>query len=258
MALSPELGPVGETEPVAANVLILGCGRSGTSIFGELFESLPGFVYVSEPLLSQLPAVGADTQLAVKVPRTEPDDHPPPGLPVAPADMFDAMPQPLVVFWQVRHPLDAVSSLRVGIGQGWAHHPRPPDWRDWLERPLVERCAHHWAVINGNGYDEVCNRAVVNRFETMIHDPLAFAHAAIRAIGVDPASVGPELATWAGRVQDTANDRFVEARTSRRHSRPDHVHRVGRWRENLTPEEVATITPIVAPAATRLGYDLSS
>jgi hypothetical protein len=38
---------------VVANAVVLGCGRSGTSIFGELFEALPGFTYLSEPLLSE-------------------------------------------------------------------------------------------------------------------------------------------------------------------------------------------------------------
>lgn len=35
-----------------ANAAVLGCGRSGTSIFGELFAALPGFRYWSEPFLS--------------------------------------------------------------------------------------------------------------------------------------------------------------------------------------------------------------
>ena len=33
-----------------AHVVILGCGRSGTSIFGELFEHLEPYTYASEPL----------------------------------------------------------------------------------------------------------------------------------------------------------------------------------------------------------------
>lgn len=98
----------------------------------------------------------------------------------------------------MRHPLDAVCSLRVGICGGCDHHPRPLDWEDWLGRSLVERCAHHWAVINGDG--------------------------------------------------------FVEAETSRRHSRPDHSRRVGRWRENLSADEVDAVWPIVADAAATFGY----
>ncbi len=235
-----------------AHALILGCGRSGTSIFGELFEALPAYTYASEPDLTALPSPDAEGRLAVKVPRAR--DGAPDGLPAHPDELYRAMPEPLVVFWQVRHPLDAVCSLRVGISQGWAHHPRPADWQDWTDRPLVERCAHHWAVINGPGHEAVRDVAVVNRFEPMIRDPRRCADAAVRAVGGDPVSVDAELSAWADRVQDTNNERFVEAMTSRRHSRPDHERRVDRWRDELSPAEVDTIWSIVGDAAERFGY----
>lgn len=243
---------------VPAHALILGCGRSGTSILGELFESLPGVTYVSEPLLVDLPAIAPDETLVVKVPQVDGSDTPPAGLPAAPDDLYRALPTPLVVIWQVRHPLDAICSLRVGISQDWGHHPRPPDWREWQHRPLVERCAHHWAVINGAGYELVRAVAVLNKFEDMIGDPRTTADTMVRSIGIDPTTVAAELAAWSQRVQDTNNEHFVEAVTSRRHSRLDHSRRIGRWRENLSADEVAAVLPIVAPAASRFGYDLPS
>ena len=36
-----------ESDP--PDIMILGCGRSGTSIFGELFEHLTPYHYLSEP-----------------------------------------------------------------------------------------------------------------------------------------------------------------------------------------------------------------
>ena len=241
---------------MTANALILGCGRSGTSIFGELFESLPGFTYVSEPLLADLPQVAPGELLAVKVPRQRTGDHPPAGLAVSPTEMYRAVPKPLVVFWQVRHPLDAVCSRRVGISQGWGHHPRPPDWRDWLQRPLVEQCAHHRTVINEAGYDLVRDVAVLNRFEDMIRNPQSSAETAVRSVGIDPMTFKRELHTWSERVQDTNNQKFVEAITSRRHSRPDHASRVDRWREDLTAADVTSIVPLVAHASSQFGYEL--
>ncbi len=130
-----------------AHVLILGCGRSGTSIFGELFEHLPGYRYRSEPPFAALLAEGYGTPQAFKVPRESPRHPPTPGLSFPLQTLLDAVQGTLAVYWQVRHPLDAIASLRVGIAKSWGHHPRPPDWRQWLERPLVERCAHHWACI---------------------------------------------------------------------------------------------------------------
>ncbi len=238
------------------NALILGCGRSGTSIFGELFESLHGWRYESEPLVDEIPTPGSGECLAVKVPRARADDRPPIGCSVDPDELRRIIPEPCTVFWQVRHPLDAVCSLRVGIADDWGHHPRPPDWQEWLDRPLVERCAHHWAVINGPGHDAVGVDAVTNRFEEMIRDPQASAERALREVGVDPGSMRDEVSAWAARVQDTNNEQFVEAVTSRRRSRPDHDRRVGRWRQNLAAAEVASIVPIVAAGAARFGYEL--
>lgn len=243
------------SRPVA-NAAILGCGRSGTSIFGELFAALPGFRYWSEPFLADLPAASPTSgeAWAVKVPRTAPDDDPPIGLSTSLAALEAALPAPRVLFWQVRHPLDAICSLRVGIADDWGHHPRPPDWADWSERPLVERCAHHWATVNGAGYAAVADQVVTNRFEDLIADPRACAERTAALVGVDAS--GPLVDAWVDRVRDTNDERFIEAETSRRRSRPDHTIRVGRWRENLTPEEVRAVIPIVAGAARIQGYDL--
>ena len=57
-------------------------------------------------------------------------------------------------------------------------------------------------------------------------------------------------------MRDADDEHFVEALTSRRHSRPDHTRRIGRWRENLSDDDVARIVPLVAEAAARFGYDL--
>ena len=241
-----------QSRPAPANVAILGCGRSGTSIFGELFEAIPGYTYYSEPFLADVP-FPASGPIAVKVPRTAAGSSPPTGASVSLDDLRSVLPDPMI-FWQVRHPLDAICSLRVGIAQDWAHHPRPPDWQDWIERPLVERCAHHWATINGAGYALVRGEAVVNRFEDMIRDPVACAVTTCRLVGGD--TTAPELVAWADRVQDTNNERFVEAVTSRGHSRPDHDRRVDRWRDNLSPAHVDAVRPIVAAAAATFGYEL--
>ncbi|MBM3676087.1 MAG: hypothetical protein FJW88_14325 [Actinobacteria bacterium] len=239
-----------------ANVLVLGCGRSGTSIFGELFEAFDGYRYLSEPRLDDIDRGVHAGPIAVKVPREAPGSTVPSGCSVSVDAVRAVVGDPLVVFWQVRHPLDTVCSLRVGIDDGWAHHPRPADWQDWLQRPLLERCAHHWATINEDGYDHVRAVAVVNRFEDMLSDPQACARRTAELIGVDSRGSEAAIERWSDRVQDTNNAHFIEARTSRRHSRIDHVHRVGRWRENLTETEVESIHTLISPGARTFGYEL--
>jgi len=242
--------------PVLRNAAVLGCGRSGTSIFGELFGALPAFTYHSEPFLADVDVPRPGTAVAVKVPKTPPDATPPRGCSVSLDDLHATLGEHVVVFWQVRHPLDAICSLRAGIAEDWCHHPRPPDWRAWLDRPLVERCAHHWATVNGPGFDHVAEVAVVNAFEPMLLDPLACAEATGAAVGVEHAAAFDDVIGWADRVQDTNNERFVEALTSRRLSRPDHDRRIGRWRDNLTAAEVDAVLPIVAAGAALFGYAL--
>lgn len=84
----------------------------------------------------------------------------------------------------MRHPLDAVCSLRIGIGQNWNHHPRPPDWQSCLNRPLIERCAHHWVYVNSFGFDAVAGKATLVRFEDMVHMPFEFARKIISVLGL--------------------------------------------------------------------------
>ncbi|SDL80759.1 Sulfotransferase domain-containing protein [Catalinimonas alkaloidigena] len=236
------------------HVLILGCGRSGTSIFGELFEHLPYYTYHSEPFVDQVPHLDFQTPQAIKVPRTHATYPASPGLSF-PIEALDALvPPPQQLYWQVRHPLDAICSLRVGIAQKWGHHPKPPDWQAWLARPLLERCAYHWHYINSEGYARVADRAKIMRFEAMIADPLAFASEVCRDVGLRADAHLEALEAWAQRVQNTNNHRFVEAQTSRPYSRNDHHVKVGRWQENLTAEEIAQVRPLVEATAHRLGY----
>ena len=144
----------------------------------------------------------------------------------------------------------------MGISLDWGHHPQPPDWREWLQQPLLKRCAHHWLYINGPGYAQVEHIAKLVHFEEIIRDPLRFAIMVSQEVGLDPGEHQSELKAWAERVQDSNNERFIEAQTSQAYSRPDHTVRVGRWRENLTPTEVAQLRPMVAETAARFGYRL--
>jgi len=237
-------------------VLILGCGRSGTSIFGELFGSLSGYEYLSEPPFSEVIS-RIDEGVAIKVPTESVGFASDPGLSFPFKTLLEVSPTTRV-FWIVRHPLDAICSLRIGIGQDWMHHPRPLDWQEWLDRPLIERCAHHWNYINSFGYDAVRDLATLVRFEDMIEAPLQFAEAAVIAGGSDPLDHQRSIKQWAARVQDTNNEQFIEAHTSRRHSRPDHSVRVGRWQENLSAQEVSVVVSMVSKTNERYGYDLDS
>jgi hypothetical protein len=236
-------------------IMILGCGRSGTSIFGELFDGLGPYVYRSEPDFAEVLDYSATQSTAVKVPIESLGFPADPGLSFPVKTMLDAQPSTMF-FWIVRHPLDAISSLRIGIEKNWGHHPRPPDWEDWLERPLVDRCAYHWAFINEHGYDQVSEHVHLVRFEDMISNPTSFANNVCERVGLSVQENRATLDRWARRVQNTNNKHFIEAETSRDYSRLDHTKRVGRWVENLSAAEVQRAIQIVSSANERYGYDL--
>jgi hypothetical protein len=238
-------------------VMILGCGRSGTSIFGELFDGLAGYSYQSEPAFADVVTADFATPRAFKVPRESQGYAAAPGLSF-PLDVMLAAAPSMAFFWIVRHPLDTICSSRIGIEKNWGHHPRPPDWTAWLERSLLERCAHHWADLNTVGFAQVESIVTVVRFERMIAEPLAFAQQVCGGLGVSLADADDHLQRWAARVQDTNNAQFVEARTSRGYSRPDHARRIGRWRENLTEADLNAVWPTVREAAERFGYSVEA
>jgi hypothetical protein len=238
-------------------VMILGCGRSGTSIFGELFDGLAGYTYLSEPSFDDVLASDFKRPHAFKVPRESPRYEAAPGLSFPIAVFLEKAPNTRF-FWMVRHPLDAICSLRVGIDNSWGHHPRPPDWQSWQHEPLLKRCAHHWAFLNSAGFKQVEKDAVVVHFESMLNDPRSLAVAACTTIGVEPASQAEPISRWARRVQNTNNADFVEAQTSRNYSRADHQVRIGRWRENLSAADVDTVWPIVHDSAKQFGYGLAT
>jgi len=111
--------------------------------------------------------------------------------------------------------------------------------------------------FSASGFAQVEAEATIVRFEDMIEAPLAFARGVCDELGLDAGAEQATLEQWAARVQNTNNAAFVEAWTSRGYSRPEHAVRVERWRENLTPEDVDLVWPIVARPAARFGYERS-
>ena len=88
----------------------------------------------------------------------------------------------------------------------------------------------------------------------MIAELLSFTRSICAAVGVDADLEESVVGQWAARVQNTNNESFVEAKTSRSYSRKDHAVRVARWRENLTEDEVDRVWPVVLRPAKRFGY----
>lgn len=238
------------------HVVILGCGRSGTSIFGEYFEHLSNYTYYSEPPFTQLQELDYSRPIAIKVPTQSPEFPPTPGLSFPLEKMLEFVVDPKTIFWQIRHPLDTICSLKVGISKNWSHHPKPNDWQDWLNRPLIEQCAHHWNYINSVGFEKVDSLVKISRFEDMLKDPLGFASDINAILSINPEINKIEILQWVNRVQNSNNTNFKEAKTSQPYSTKDHSVRIERWKENLTQQEIHLVLPIIKETANKFGYEL--
>ena len=238
------------------HVIILGCGRSGTSIFGEFFDHLPMYQYLSEPDFDDLAKLDQSRPIAVKVPRRSKNHPSDKGLSISVKELLNLFPENLQIYWQLRHPLDTIASLKVGISKNWGHHPRPHDWEEWMDESLIKKCAYHWSYINRFGYQHIKDLAQIKRFEDMLIDPLAFALKICAETEVDVASADAEIKSWADRVQNKNNDKFVEAVTSQAYSTKDHSVRVNRWKENLSEEDVETCRPFIQELAAQFSYPL--
>ncbi len=241
---------------MSKHICILGCGRSGTSIFGEFFDHLPQYTYYSEPLFSMLEHVDYSRPVAIKVPTQDNENDFFDGLSFDLDHFLQIFPKDHLLFWQVRHPLDAISSLRIGIDNNWGHHPRPGDWKDRLSQPLVEKCAYHWNFINTHGYRQVKDLTVINTFETMVLDPLDTAKNICRLADINFEENRSPIMEWVNRIQNENNEKFVEAECSKPYSRKDHAKKVGRWQENLTHTDIAAILPYIEEGAKSFGYEL--
>ncbi len=239
------------------NILIMGCSRSGTSIFGELFQNIDGLRYVWEPILDKIPPVAGAT--VMKSPTMEATyqgriDQLTPGLAFNVDTMLRVLPEPAVI-WLVRHPLDTICSLRPGIADDWHHHPRPPNWRAWKTKPLVEQCARHWRFINETGRAEIRPEPVITiRYEDLVSNPVDTGYVALTAAGISANAAKDAVAKWAPGVSPDKGG--YEADMQTRWSRNDHSRRIGRWRENLSNEETDICWSVLGDSPLTYGYDM--
>lgn len=243
------------------HVLVLGSPRSGTSILGELFEVLPQFNYYFEPSVDWLNRTPWDIlRWAMKNPidlcegnRNRAVQKRTPGLGCDMREVIDAA-RNLTAVWIVRHPLDAIASSLPGLRDGWMHGPEPVEWEALLYTPAHIRAAFMWRWINREGWasaNELFKVELV-RYEDLVLDTRATVERILWHVGgVDVSD--PAVDRYVSLVDDATGG--YEAKHQDRWVTQGHTRHVGRWRETLTPGQVAEVTPIVGEVASSFGYE---
>lgn len=260
------------------HVIIFGCGRSGTSILGELFEEMDEYSYLFEADVLDIEnfEFNGPKLLASKVPKIRARNFTlyikpllrnllapkkvhkalSPGLTVNLEWLIKTLPCNYKFIFIARHPLDTICSLKPGIEAGWSHNPRPLDYKKYLKAPLVERCARHWQYINDVGFKTLTerNEVLIVLYENLVLNTRDTVQRILNYIEMTDYSIS-KLASYIEKVQDKTKDSY-QAKKQIRWYRDDHITRINRWKNDLTKDEAESAWKIVGSTAKQFGYKL--
>lgn len=236
------------------NVVLWGCPRSGTSLFLEFFEALgystyfePGMDFVTHSLLPEAAARNG-RPWAIKNP-IDVGGYRTPGLACDVRDLRAALGSDYVSVWLVRHPLDAICSLRKGLNQ-WHHQPIPPGYLNLSNAQVDERGVGMWLYVNGEGRRAV-NPDLTVRYEDLIAEPVQEVARIATAIGdTFPATI---TNAFARRVSGTSG--VHEAAHQARWITP-HRNHIGRWREDMNIEQLQYAVTALGSMPADFSYSL--
>ena len=257
------------------HAFIVGCARSGTSILGELVASHPSVDYVFEAHPTwELGGEGVNgshrllaahaTESVRCVVHQRLAEHGT-GRPwLVEKNPRNALRVPYVkalfpgakLIHIVRDGRDVACSMMPGIGGEVWDHLKPPNWQRWRDEfKGVERCARAWKEVLEIALEdlETVDHLQV-RYEDLVADPRAQAVRILRYLDLD---IDPAVETFVTKIGDTTRDSYHAARQVH-WARGDHATRVGRWRDNLSPDEQAYIARLLHPMLERLGYETAS
>lgn len=240
-------------------VFVLGSPRSGTSAVARSIGRLPGFADLGElgpwkaaiPRLATLPEEAAAAELRRMLEAVRRfglvrhlravEQSPETALVLGAA--VRAYPQAAVVH-MVRDPRDVAASLiqkgwlragragRDDVGAPYGHHPRfwvePERAAEFDEASEARRAGWTWrAYVTGARASPVNTLEVP--YEALAADPATAAEALAAHIGADPVALGRALGGF-------------------------HAESVGRWRRNLTPDQVDEVEAEAGELMQELGY----
>lgn len=262
---------------IGVPVFLVGCARSGTSIFGEAIAAHPRAAYLFEAssiwntLVPQrddhrltaedaTPEVATAIYEALAAARRElrgdllVEKNP---KHVIRIPFLHALFPQARILHLVRDGRDAVASLMFrNRGAEWGHL-RIPGWRELLARYETAnhtRCAHQWsysvsaarrdaAEIPADLYREV-------RYEDLLTQPAVTFRGVLDFLGLEP---DPGVDAFLLKIQDETTGSY-HAKKQVRHFVDNHRRRIGRYRENLDEEQLKDVLAVCGELLEELGY----
>lgn len=266
---------------IGTPVFLVGCARSGTSIFGEALAAHPRVAYLFE----------ASSIWNTLVP--ERDDHrltAEDATPEVAAAIYEALadarrelrgdvlveknPKHVIripflhalfpearFLHLIRDGRDTVASLMFrNRGPEWGHL-QVPGWRELLVRYEMAnhiRCAHQWHyAVSAARRDAAAQRAIAARdlyrevkYEDLVRRPEEVLRSVCDFLALEP---DPAVDAFLLKIQDETRDSY-HARRQVRHFVDNHRRRIGRYRENLEPKQLSEIMAVCGELLEELGY----
>ena len=233
------------------NIVILGCGRSGTSILGELFEYLPEFNYLFELFLDKIVENLNNKRVCIKVPKggktlTK-------GLACDMNELLNILGKDIKIIWIVRNPLDTICSLKPGIEDNWSHNPKPPNYQKLLNQPWHIKCAYHWNYINSVGFKIASNYGpfLIVKYEDLITKPQRTISQILDFIKSKDHKI--DILPYIAKLQNKTSDSY-HAKYQTHWFRNDHRTRINRYKENMTEKEISETYGIIKETSSNFGY----
>ncbi len=251
--------------------LVMGCARSGTSILGELIAAHPEVRYKHEAhavwdkaglgendshRLTQQHATpeikrvirkkfaeeqGQSTLFAEKCPRSV----------LRVPFIREVFPEAKLIHL-VRDGRDVACSMLPGIGGNEWRHLKPPSWQQLMHTEQgIMRCACAWKSIMEIAARDLANTPhFILRYEDLVRNPEPKARELFEFLELP---LTPEVAAFCANIQnETANSYHAQKQV--KWFREDHEVRIGRWRENLSPEDAVLVEELLRPLLAQFEY----
>ncbi|GAB4500235.1 MAG: hypothetical protein OHK003_19530 [Anaerolineales bacterium] len=255
------------------NCFVVGCARSGTSILGELIASHPDVKYIFEAHSTwemgglgvndshRLTSEYATDEVKSKIRKWFQEQAGNEGLLVEkkPRNILripfvrEIFPEAKIIHI-IRDGRDVACSMIPGCGGEEWNHLKPPTWRQYFDNYKGGiRCGYAWREIVEIGLSDLQNTDHLQiRYEDLLANPISTAEKIFQYLGLN---FHDNVAAFCERISNDTNFSY-HAKNQEQWYRQNHRNRVGRWRENLTEQEQVTLTNILSPLLSRLGYPI--
>ncbi|MEE9466070.1 MAG: sulfotransferase [Candidatus Neomarinimicrobiota bacterium] len=154
----------------------------------------------------------------------------------------------------VRDGRDVACSMVPGCGGDSWNHLKPPSWTKLYSKYSgAVRCALAWDESIRIAWQDLATIPHLQiRYEDLLSTPEEVVETLFAYLELD---VDPAVTGFLNKIQDTTRGSY-HAQHQGVWFRDNHRVRVGRYQENLTPDELHTINQLIGPTLTQLGYQV--